>query len=820
MGDTITSGRWTLDYASRILARDRTVSPTVVDSIRQLYSDVSDEFDEPTQMNKIVPMSPQTTTEFTIGDPLSRDIEIPWFVSPQDIKYLDSGALKTAQWSRTEGSKNGIIQISYTETVAIIVADVGKTVVMTIDGDSGVLVGYDDVALKMWIRPDSNAAANSFNDAPTADGAWTITGGTGTGNMAGGASLTGEYLWSNPNSVNVLSVQDGTRPYIIQDGSKITDWPASIGLNADGEFDILLLVKANDVEIDSGIALFFARRGGALGDWFESDMSAGGRITIPLTGNPDTTNDSVGHHNAAWTAGSGATLLVGEIVDLDSDSEVAAIVANVTGAGDATGDFDYFLIRGLTQFLNSDAVTAVTSGKTMTITTPTNLAPVTDTDITFTHGQFSRDISNGNGSQPYSIDVDPASKSWERVYQRGKYITRRGSTTQVDGINGEHYRGSTIQLEYDTQVGNFAEGLVVTGTTSGAKGVIVADHDDGATGDLILRAVVGTFQDGEQITDSASGDALVNGAPRVIPTLKFAPLGNMAGTLWQGAPGMAPIIANIAAGREKDFTLIDDDGVVQNPPNTVSIQVTAIVADDWVSVFRLDSPGGPITLNEYTSPGTGNDVGDITLDVGAAVSQENPDEAWVRVVHAPGLEDRYHYASKSGQILTLTTQADWHAVGSTHTGGDSGTVLIDSTADFLGTPSVRPGMMIRNVTDGSIGIVKTVDSGTQLTLDGAGLKGGGDDTFQSGDDYRINELVRTYDATDTMYIPWLDDKATGTSLSTTMIQSATIEVKVIVRQGPGQAADDKILPFEAPNQIGINGMSQAAQRTPDPVAFA
>jgi hypothetical protein len=816
MGDTITSGRWTIDYAARILARDTAVSATTVDTVRQLYSDLQDEFDAPGQMDDIVPVSAQTPTEFTVGDPLGRDVETPWFISPQHVKYLKGGALQTAQWGRVATTENGIVRVSHTGGVNPVDSDIGKAIVHETDADSGVLVGFDNTANVLWIRPDSNAAANNFDST---SGNLDVTGGT-QNIVQDAASDTGEYLWANPNSVNVLSVQTGTRPYVYQNGSKITDWPAGIGLNADGEFDILLLVKEFDVEIDNGVALFFARRGGALGDWFESDMTAGGRVTIPLTGNPDTTNDGVGHHNATWSSGSAGTLQVGEIVDLDSDSEVAAIVVNHSDTGgDATGNFDFVLIRGLTQFSNTDAVTAVTSTKTMVLATPTDLNPVNDTDITFTHGQFTRDISNGNGAQPYSIDVDPATKTWERVYQRGKYITRRGSTAQIDGVNGESYRGSTLQLEYDTQTGNFTEGLVVTGGTSSATGLIVADHDDGADGDLILRAVRGTFTDGETITDTSTGSAAVNGAPRVIPTLKFAPLGNMAGTLWQGAPGMAPVIANIATGREKDYTLVDDDGVVQNPPNTVTISVTGIAVDDWVSVFRLDSAGGPITKNEYTSPGTGNNVGDIDLDVGAAVSAENPSSGWARVVHATGLEDRYHYASKSGQILTFTTQADWHVVGSTATGGDSATVLIDSTADFQGTPAVLPGMLVRNVTDGSIATVKTVDSGTQLTMEGAGLTGGTDNTFQSGDDYRINELVRTYDGTDTIYVPFLDDRATGTSMSTTMVQSATIEVSVRVRQGPGQAADDKILPFQAGNQIVATGLTQVAQRTVDSIAL-
>ena len=66
-------------------------------------------------------------------------------------------------------------------------------------------------------------------------------------------------------------------------------------------------------------------------------------------------------------------------------------------------------------------------------------------------------------------------------------------------------------LDYDAQTGNFATGLVVTGTTSGATAVILEDSDAGATGTLTLGNISGTFQDNEAITDTGTGAAVVDG---------------------------------------------------------------------------------------------------------------------------------------------------------------------------------------------------------------------------------------------------------------------------------------------------------------------
>ncbi len=69
----------------------------------------------------------------------------------------------------------------------------------------------------------------------------------------------------------------------------------------------------------------------------------------------------------------------------------------------------------------------------------------------------------------------------------------------------------TALLAYDAQSANFTLGLVLTGTTSGAKGTISADTDAGTTGVLTLTGVHGLFLDNETITDSSTGAATANG---------------------------------------------------------------------------------------------------------------------------------------------------------------------------------------------------------------------------------------------------------------------------------------------------------------------
>jgi len=69
------------------------------------------------------------------------------------------------------------------------------------------------------------------------------------------------------------------------------------------------------------------------------------------------------------------------------------------------------------------------------------------------------------------------------------------------------------------------------------------------------------------------------------------------------------------------------------------------------------------------------------------------------------------------------------------TGGDSATILIDSTATFL-SAGLKVGAVVRNATDGSAAVIVSVDSNIQITT--SALSGGTDDTYQADDEYEID----------------------------------------------------------------------------------
>lgn len=86
-------------------------------------------------------------------------------------------------------------------------------------------------------------------------------------------------------------------------------------------------------------------------------------------------------------------------------------------------------------------------------------------------------------------------------------------------------------IEYDAGTSDFAEGLTLTGGTSGATAtidahIIVSGSTGSSTrvGRLYLSSVSGTFQDNETITDSNTGSATANGT---LTAVSLSPGGNV-----------------------------------------------------------------------------------------------------------------------------------------------------------------------------------------------------------------------------------------------------------------------------------------------------
>lgn len=206
------------------------------------------------------------------------------------------------------------------------------------------------------------------------------------------------------------------------------------------------------------------------------------------------------------------------------------------------------------------------------------------TNITITFGHYSYDLSNGNGARDYDVEVNCATLTIAQVYEYLKYVTRTGSGSTLNGVNGEYYTAvGDIRLDYTGETsGPFVQGNAIT-SSAGGSGYIVSLIDNGATGTLVIRNVHGTFADTNTLT-SAGTTATINGTPDSITQSKQAPFGTFAGGKLYAARGVK--LYNMAAADATDYVLIDSTGTTQNPPISVSVELTNVVVGSQCLIYE------------------------------------------------------------------------------------------------------------------------------------------------------------------------------------------------------------------------------------------
>lgn len=137
---------------------------------------------------------------------------------------------------------------------------------------------------------------------------WSLLTGGASGNgyefLSGGSleSDDNDYLWANLYSIG--SQVGGTNIYIIQDGSKVTQWWGTDNI------DILLLVRDGGTFVDDGNVRVFGREFGDNYDHNDVALSGGGRNVVGINTADDSNNNTaaatVSGYGLGWNFGTSA----------------------------------------------------------------------------------------------------------------------------------------------------------------------------------------------------------------------------------------------------------------------------------------------------------------------------------------------------------------------------------------------------------------------------------------------------------------------------------------------------------------------------------
>ena len=275
------------------------------------------------------------------------------------------------------------------------------------------------------------------------------------------------------------------------------------------------------------------------------------------------------------------------------------------------------------------------------------------TGISNTEGYQEIDLQNGDGAQPYYAKWDYDTYGVNDVYERTKWLTRRGTSSTIHGMDGELFRGITLDIDYDNElVAQPVEDEVFswgTGATAGT-GIALAIDDNGVTGTIWIQLLTGVNPtDGMTLTGETSGATVeVNLAPtsRSISAQFF---GTSTGSAIIGAYGIC-VDPSDAAQNDKFFDL---NNVQRIPPNNQDFTVYGLVATEDYVIVAWDDTG--IDFNQLTLSTTLSGAAETAVVVTTAIPADTPQTGTIRIQLDDGRYRKQAYTSWATSTFTIAS---------------------------------------------------------------------------------------------------------------------------------------------------------------------
>lgn len=800
-----------------------------------VYSALAEAMDDFQGMGFDNPMLPVTPNQYTM--------ENQAFIARRSLEWLREGTIIS---DGTIVGTEGFIRKVWSGGTAPVAGDIGREIIEGTSSDTGTLLDFEtepDGTTVLWIRPN-DASTDTFALAT----ALTITG--GTGNPTGVASPTNGI--NRDTAIQVIgSVPTATEVYVVQDRIKLNDqagsfqWWTTDPTVSLGIVSILVRTMRTGTAIADQDVEVFARRYTSQYDNFRLRVNAGGFSALPLSSAPDI-NNTTGYAQVTTDAWDTLwTPVVGDVFQWQGTPSQKGVITAVSGTGPNftiefyhTGDLGAFNDNDIIEDVAQTGDLTLSSNETVVSGGPTDASANEGGTVTITLGHTTRDHDNSGTAEPYSVIVDAQSNvPIAKVYERIKYVTRRGATAADlfgAGVNvpGETYRGMEATVYYDNLLsGPWGEGedILHDGGTWTARSM---SHNSGAAGEGVSQAYF-TYTDGQTSIDAivdgntiddesgSSVDVDTAGAGGAIVThspVKLSPLGSFTGTQIFGAPGID--FRNPASADTQAYILTDDLGTLRSPPNTISFTVTNTRAGDRVLVARDTGTAGIINKDQFGGM-TAVAASSKTITVGGSIDVQVPTSGYIRVVENTLLEEhKYYYSSRTTGASGVFTLTDITASTANDTGATTTpTLLNDSTASFQ-TEGVVPGMLIQDTTNSDTYEVVSLVSGFEETRINIRQVFGTGGTLASGDAYTINETIQLYATSDDIFDLIIDaEEDVGTdgtpgTIQNTLVKTPAADFDVVVQVRLGKT----ILPFEQNQTVSDTNVSVTAVRTPDTVA--
>jgi len=264
------------------------------------------------------------------------------------------------------------------------------------------------------------------------------------------------------------------------------------------------------------------------------------------------------------------------------------------------------------------------------------------TGITNVEGYQEIDLNNGDGAQPYYSQWNKDIYTINQLYERAKWLTRRGTVSTIHGLDGELFRGITHQITYTAQTAAsfFTEDDVLTWATG--TGTILADSeagvDAGTTGTVWIQLLTGVAPLTAVTITDAHAIAATTGT---ITSRTLAPhfIGTSTGSALIGAYGIGVEALDLS----KNDLLFDLANQPRIPPNNVTFIIYGLVSgEDYVLIGPEDGTGG-LDYDQLTLSVTLSGATETAVVVTTAIPTDTPLTGTIRIQLDTGIYRKIAY---------------------------------------------------------------------------------------------------------------------------------------------------------------------------------
>ena len=308
--------------------------------------------------------------------------------------------------------------------------------------------------------------------------------------------------------------------------------------------------------------------------------------------------------------------------------------------------YSEFTINGTSRGVN---VLALTHAVDLNNQTPADTVKDWNT-ITNTEGFQNIDVDNDGNPNYFFAKWDRDVYTINQLYERIKWLCRRGSTEKMYGLDGKIFRGITHEIPLDNPNGTFKDVEAVSWSTG--TGQMLAINDTSNPTKMWIQLLTGTPPlDNDTITGADSGaTADVNGSyiERTVVLGGTAPM-QSTGSAMIGAYGFGVEFSDLtAADKMKDL-----DGNTVVAPNYATFTVTGLVANED-RVLVAPAKNGQIDVEQLEVKDDVNDSKTVVMT--APIPEDTPATGTLRLNDGKGYV-MYPYESWSGDTFTLVDKA-------------------------------------------------------------------------------------------------------------------------------------------------------------------